>query len=1200
MSLKIHELRRHATELARRPRARKITVWFGAIVIAIGVLGGLAAPPLVRYVASNQLTKALHREVSIQQVRINPYAMSATIRGFLMKERQSQSTALSFEELHVNLELFSIFRRGLVLKELQLRKPYVNLIRNEDLTYNFQDLIDEFTSGPPKPPGPTPRFSLNNIEIVDGRIDFDDRPEKTKHSVSSIRIGVPFLSSVPAHADLRVQPVFSAVVNGAPVEIGGETKPFKDSHESVVHFDFNRVNIPKYLEYSPVELNFKFPSGRLSGKLAVTFSAAQKKSPALSISGNLSLQELDLQDTGGAPLLKLPELDVSIDSFEVFARKAMVKSVKAQGLDLHLIRGRDGSFNVASLTGPPPQPADPVAKQETAPFEFRFDEILIDSGQLHLTDQSPPEAYKAKFENLRLDVKDLTNQSGKKAKVELSFESDAKERFSHAGTLQLTPLLAEGKLEIEGLKPGALKPYYQTAVAAEIKEGFLDLSTQYSFESKPDQPEVRLADFNATLRALRLDLPGHPEPLWRFTSLAVRNAAADFAKKSVVIDTLEGRDGAGYLRRERDGTLSYARLVKSQSTAPAVNPAEKKADTGWNVQTKQILLDRFKLNFDDQAAAVPAKINLSDVSVRGENFSTAKNQRGKLTIRSRVNNKGVLRIAGTASADPANAHFIVEAQEIDLLPFQSYLTEGLNLSLTGGRLGTKGKLMFDGSGNGAAKLNYSGSAQLLDFTAVEKDGAQDLLKWKSLNLDGLEFALEPVQLRINEITLADFYSRLVISADGKLNLRNLTTANAAEKNEAPAKVNEAATSVEVTPPQTGQKGVTIGKINLQRGNINFSDFFIKPNYSANLTDVQGTISELKPEMPGDLDIVAKLDHSAPVEIRGKINPLAKDFYLDIAADAKEIELNPFSPYSGKYVGYGIEKGKLSFNVKYKLENRKLSAENKIILNQLTFGERIESPDAIKLPVLLAVALLKDRNGVIDVDLPISGSLDDPQFSVGAIVLRIIINIITKAVTAPFALLGAAFGGGGQELSYIEFDYGRANLTQTAEARIKTLATAMNNRPGLKMEIIGRIDPANDLEGLKRAAIERKMKAQKIKELVRQGGTPKSVDEVQIDKTEYERYLKAAYGAETFPKPRNVIGLAKDLPVPEMESLMLKHTQVTEDDLRELGSRRAQAVRDALLATGQVSTDRLFIAGAKATTPAEDPKAKTSRVEFSLK
>jgi len=279
----------------------------------------------------------------------------------------------------------------------------------------------------------------------------------------------------------------------------------------------------------------------------------------------------------------------------------------------------------------------------------------------------------------------------------------------------------------------------------------------------------------------------------------------------------------------------------------------------------------------------------------------------------------------------------------------------------------------------------------------------------------------------------------------------------------------------------------------------------------------------------------------------------------------------------------------------------MQAQNQIILNQLTFGDKIESPQATKLPVLLAVALLKDRNGVIDVNLPIGGSLDEPQFSVGGIVLKLILNIITKAVTAPFALLGSLFGGGGEELSHIEFGYGRSDLTADAGSRLKTLATAMDNRPALKLEISGRFDPVNDLEGLKRVKIERKVKAQKVKELTRQGTAPKSVDEVRIEGNEYERLLKAVYSEEKFPKPRNAIGLAKDLPVPEMESLMLKNTQVTDDELRELANRRAQMVRDYLLEIGKAGVDRLFIAAPTAVDGDEkDKKAKASRVDFALR
>jgi hypothetical protein len=301
----------------------------------------------------------------------------------------------------------------------------------------------------------------------------------------------------------------------------------------------------------------------------------------------------------------------------------------------------------------------------------------------------------------------------------------------------------------------------------------------------------------------------------------------------------------------------------------------------------------------------------------------------------------------------------------------------------------------------------------------------------------------------------------------------------------------------------------------------------------------------------------------------------------------------------KYAGYGIERGKLSVNVKYKVENRKLAAENNIYLDQLTFGDKVDSPTATKLPVTLAVALLKDRNGVIDVNLPISGSLDDPQFSVGGIIVQVIVNLIVKAVTAPFALLGSLFGGG-EELAYLEFAPGSAKLDKEDTGKLGNITKALTERPGLKLDVAGRVDPAADREGLKRGSIERKVKVQKFNDLRREGKAPASADLVEVDQAEYERYLRRAYGDESFPKPRNVIGIAKDLPVPEMETLMLTNAQVGDEDLRQLANARAQAAKEWLVSEGKIPEGRVFIVAPKLTAEGIKDKGQPTRVDFVLK
>jgi hypothetical protein len=315
---------------------------------------------------------------------------------------------------------------------------------------------------------------------------------------------------------------------------------------------------------------------------------------------------------------------------------------------------------------------------------------------------------------------------------------------------------------------------------------------------------------------------------------------------------------------------------------------------------------------------------------------------------------------------------------------------------------------------------------------------------------------------------------------------------------------------------------------------------------------------------------------------------------------RDMDLSPLSPYSGRYAGYGILKGKLAFVLNYHIDRKKLNAENKVFLDQFTFGEAVDSPDATKLPVRLAVALLKDRKGEIVLDLPVTGQIDDPKFSVWGVVGRIIVNLLVKAATSPFALLGAIFGGG-EELSYLEFDPGTTALPGTAEAgKINNLAKALNERPELTLEIEGHVDPERDSEALRHLAFRRKVAARKVKELAREGAAVPAIDNVSVAAAEYPKYLAQAYREEKFPKPRNVLGMAKDLPVPEMEKLMLAHISVTNDDLRQIALDRASNVKERLIGTGKVEPGRIFLVEPKTLPPERKEKLRDSRVDFRIR
>ena len=362
---------------------------------------------------------------------------------------------------------------------------------------------------------------------------------------------------------------------------------------------------------------------------------------------------------------------------------------------------------------------------------------------------------------------------------------------------------------------------------------------------------------------------------------------------------------------------------------------------------------------------------------------------------------------------------------------------------------------------------------------------------------------------------------------------------------------------------------------------------------AGLSTVVGTVASL--------NLRGTLANHSPIEIAGSVNPLAAAAFADVKATFRDIDLPPFTPYSGKYAGYAIARGSLTMEVAYKLQNRKLAAQNHFLVDQFEFGEKIENKSATKLPVRLAVSLLRDKDGLIDLDLPIEGSLDDPKFKIWGVLWKVVGNLVGKAITAPFTLLGKLLGGGGgQEFSSVDFADGRDTLDDAGKKKLDALAKALANRPALKLEATGRVSGDKDREALKLLRLERKVKAQKLAGLSKTGEAPAGVDEVVVDEKEYEAWLAKAYKNESFSKPRNALGFAKSLPASEMRELMLANLSATDDDLRQLALSRANAVKDYLTTSGKVEAGRIFVLepGAKPPEPAGKPSG--SRVDFALR
>jgi hypothetical protein len=333
-----------------------------------------------------------------------------------------------------------------------------------------------------------------------------------------------------------------------------------------------------------------------------------------------------------------------------------------------------------------------------------------------------------------------------------------------------------------------------------------------------------------------------------------------------------------------------------------------------------------------------------------------------------------------------------------------------------------------------------------NLATVDESHANNFLNWKQLYFDGFQIGYNPFFLNIKGVSLTDFYARIIINPDGTLNLQSIFGSSEEKDQKIKASTspsgNKGEKEKQLAKKDDVAENIKIGAISFQGGTINFADRFIKPNYSVRMLNMGGSLRGLstKGNSMADINLKGNLSYGSPIDIKGKINPLIKDLFADVKVNFRDVELSPVTPYSSKYLGYPITKGKITFAVQYFIENRKLTAKNRILIDQLTLGDRVESPDAIKAPVGLAVTLLTDRKGQINLDIPISGSLDDPTFKVWSIIWHVIVNLITKAVTSPFALL-SAITGGGEELSFVEFDYGTATLSEANLKKVSALAKA---------------------------------------------------------------------------------------------------------------------------------------------------------------
>ena len=957
----------------------------------------------------------------------------------------------------------------------------------------------------------------------------------------------------------------------------------------------------------------------------------------------LEIKDFSLAAPGGEKLLGFGRLFIDFELSSIWHRAYSFAGIDIDAPFVNAIVAHDGILNLSRLK-PKTPPAKPQEKTPAVPA-VRIGSFNVRQGLVTYEDHNRPTEFAARLEPINFALVNFTT-GAEGGRFTFTGSSKLGERVEWHGHLSVQPIESDGEFRIDGLQVHTIWEYLEDRLNFAVNSGTIDLNATYKFSLR-DAVDLQAALSKIAVNDLTVRPKGGDNDWVTVPSLLVSGTTVDLTKRQAHVDSLALSGVKLVTWLQPDGSFNLLKLAQSPAAAapappaaPAAAPAAIAAPAPpnagaapaasvtppWKFDLRELSLREASISAEDRSTSPAAKVLLAPLSLHVDGVSLDLAKPVTIALDTRINSTGSLNVSGEVTPQPLSANVSLKLDGIDLEAAQPYIAQHTSMTLSSGRLSGDAKVRY-----GAKKpaLEFAGNLSVAGLHTLDNALHDDFINWDRLDVSGITYQHDPDRLDIQQVVARKLYARVIIEPDTSLNVKRVLAGPGATVVAAPAQGGApvaATASVPATPRGKAASGkvasskaagsappaaasatmpMAIKKIVLHAGQANFADLSVQPNFATGIQSIEGTVLGLssKVNSRAKVDIHGAVGAFSPADITGEVNVLSAALYADLALNFRNMELSIFNPYSGKFAGYNITEGKLTTELHYKVEGRKLDAQHHITVDQLEFGDKTASKDAVSLPIKLAVALLKDRHGVINLDIPVSGTLDDPTFRLGPIIWKVFVNILEKAVTAPFALLGALFGGG-PDLQFVDFQPGAADLDSAAADKIRAMVKALNERPQLKIEV-----PIAWVSELDRPTlVEARFLTQVREAQSGKGGRNKSPgaapDFGQLDapaKVELltQVYAKDVGGEPKFPQEISNLKTKPELAAAKADFLtkaLHEHIAVTDGDLTALGQQRAMAVQQALLTGTELDPARVFLV--------VNDKAKNQdgkvRLELSLK
>jgi outer membrane protein OmpA-like peptidoglycan-associated protein len=779
---------------------------------------------------------------------------------------------------------------------------------------------------------------------------------------------------------------------------------------------------------------------------------------------------LNIHEKDGEPFAGFEELFVDFQLSSIVKWAVTFKEIRVQapfGV-LKLLPDKKSNIDDILTKFSQPQPAPPPDQKSGLPPAVISKFRVID-GKFTIDDLTGAEAIRQTISPITFSLENLSTLKDRQGAYRLVGVGPNGEQYQLDGQISINPLRIQGSYSARGTELKNLWSHIKDQVSFRIAKGTTGSSGDYSLEFIDGKLNATLRNGEFEINDFQLTERGNEKVLIALPSFSAHGIGADLMNREIVIEGVKTADARIESWLAPDGTFKLQslllpdlqKLLGRKSDAPGDAETETTSSSPWHVTINNIEVSNWGFVLEDRTLPEPARVSLDNIGVRVDNLSNKKDTKAEVSMALQVNQAGKISINGSAGIDPLVADLKVVSDRIDLKAFQSYVGTAVNAQIASGTTSSKGRILYKGK-SGRPQIRYQGELSLDGLQINDRLQRKDFIKLVQFKSSGIVLDLKPNKLSTAEVLINQPFARITIDRNGTVNVVQAFTP--IEKEGQKGKENLLQRLVDFLTLQfEGPMPMDIEMTQLLNLSADFVDESISPPFTTHLEINKGTVNGLSsdPSAQADFTINGTIDQSATIESAGKMNPMNAFQYTQVDFALSDFDLKSVSPYSGKYVGYKIDQGKLQLKLKYLVDKDKIDGKNRIDIDQLTLGEKVESQDATDLPVALGVALLKDASGRISLDVPVAGNVKNPQFDFGKTITSALTKTVENVAKSPFSAVAQIGGFKGEDLRYIEFEPGLSELTAKATKKLDAVARLMNEKPVLTVGVEGTADRKTD-------------------------------------------------------------------------------------------------------------------------------------------